>query len=31
MKTPLPNQSEINELVRFLPKLYAESFRPIKK
>ena len=31
MKTPFPTQKEIYELVSYLPKLYAEGFKPIKK
>lgn len=28
-KTPLPTHEEIEELVAYLPRLYAEGFRPI--
>jgi hypothetical protein len=31
MKSPLPNEKEIDELVQFLPRLYADGFSPIKK
>ena len=31
MKTPLPTQQEIEELVSFLPKLYVKNFKPIKR
>ena len=31
MKTPLPTQSEMDLLISFLPKLYAEGFESVKK
>lgn len=31
MKTPLPTPQEIEELVSFLPRLYAPGFTPIKQ
>ena len=31
MEPRLPNKEEINELVQFLPRLYAQGFTPIKK
>ncbi len=31
MKTRLPTPSEIDELVAFLPRLYAKGFKPIKR
>lgn len=31
MKTPSPTQSEMDQLISFLPKLYAEGFEPVKK
>jgi hypothetical protein len=31
MKTPLPTLPEIEELVAFLPRLYAQGFVPVKQ
>ncbi len=31
MESRLPNKEEINELVQFLPRLYAKGFTPIKR
>jgi len=31
MKTRLPTSQEIEELVAFLPRLYAEGFKPVKR
>ena len=31
MKTPLPTHSEMDELIQFLPKLYAEGFEPVRE
>jgi hypothetical protein len=31
MKTRLPTSQEIEELVAFLPRLYAEGFKPVKE
>lgn len=30
MKTPCATQSEIDQLISFLPRLYAEGFEPVK-
>ena len=31
MKSPLPDKNRMKELLRFLPRLYKDGFRPIKK